>query len=114
MGMDFSIYRVKDARVLEDQTFWDEYFRGNETKIQQAYYARKFWELVKVPKIHDHYQDEEWIQLDKDDVKQLLEIACYNRDYWDSFKTVPDLCELYDTWDEQTEEGWKFFASVSY
>ena len=39
-------------------------------------------------------------------IKKILDYVAHNRDYFDSFQTVPDVCELLDQWDELKGDGW--------
>lgn len=101
MGMDLTISRKRNIGT------------PNEESVE-VYYARKFWELLNAPFVVE-YNDSKidcYVRAriqSKEDIEQLIDIAVHNRDYWDTFDSVPKLCELLEEFDEMREDGWIYY-----
>lgn len=85
----------------------------NEESVE-VYYARKFWKLLDAPFVIEYNDSKENYYVhariqSKEDIEQLIDIAVHNRDYWDTFNSVPKLCELLEEFDEMREEGWSYY-----
>lgn len=99
--MDLNIFRKRNVGT------------PNEESIE-VYYARKFWELLNAPFVVEYNDSKEdccvraRIQ-SKEDIEQLIDIAVHNRDYFDTFDSVPKLCELLEEFDEMRKDGWSYY-----
>lgn len=79
------------------------------------YYARKFWKLIEDASfinVQDDYG--EYIELSRENVEELIDIAVHNEDYFGGFETVPDLCRILHDFDDQAEEGYHYYMEFSY
>ena len=109
MGMDLYIYRARTKKVFD----FNEWYNSEE--ITQIFYARKWWSLVEncsfIPK---DYENGDYIELTKEDLEEMIAVACHNRDYFDSYKNVPMLCELRDKIDEDESLGYHYYFTYNY
>lgn len=100
MGMDLYIHRRRNVGTPTEE-------------VREVYYARKFWELLDAPFVKE-YNDSKcdcYVQArvqSVEDIDQLLEIATQNRDYFDTFDSVPTLCELREEFEQKRAEGWTY------
>lgn len=104
MGLDIYIDKCRKPIMKE---FNGKMYRDYEERIEVCYW-RKFWDLLNEG-IPFKYGEDEYgqdIRLNKEDVEKILDYVSHHRDYFDSFQTVPDVCELLDNWDELKEDGW--------
>lgn len=121
MGMDMYLRRAHDKRELaDDGVYWD-YVRNDdnedeeEMRMGEAWYARKWWDLHNAMSfIEKDYECGEYIRLTRKNVEEMLKYACHHRDYWNSFKSVPELCEILDRWDEMEEAGLHIFYEADW
>ena len=121
MGMDAYIRAAHSKKDFESDVYWNDMRRaedeGNaeETKWSRCgelWYARKFWDLHKFIQdkiLHGEYDCGEYVELKKKDIAMIIIFCCFNRDYWDGFSTVPDLCEIYNHWSDLKQHGLKVF-----
>lgn len=112
MGMDFRIFRSERPRPArnasqEDWTRWED-------ELEQVYYGRKFWDLWDIAKAKLDAEPCEYVELTKDCAEELRNAAAVNRDYFGTFNTVQDLCELCDTYDELKESGHHFYVECDW
>lgn len=126
MGLDCRIILVKNRKQVEQKDFWDncktgwledEYGVIDYSQPSEVYYARKFWDLytpmarkLKMDNDENFYSD----PLTKQDIEDMIVIATHNRDYFGTFNTVKDLCEILDHYDEATEQGMVFLFEGDY
>lgn len=102
MGMDMYLNREKNIGT------------PNHEKVQIAYW-RKFWDLHDYiwqeydPREKDQNGTE--VQVNKELLSKMLAFAARNKDYWDSFDTVPALCEALYDYDDYVKDGWTFTYS---
>jgi hypothetical protein len=110
MGMDAYIFRARTKKAFEANDWY------NDPNITEAWYARKFWDIVYNTSIIKNIDDEacEFIQLTKDQVEEMIHVATHTRDYFDGFSTVPALCEILDHFDEDEENGWHYYFEFDY
>ena len=104
MGLDLRIVMCKNHKQIEDDGFWNTCCTGwikNEfdeidyTQPSELYYARKFWDLYTPTARRLHLDNGEFSEpLTREDLEFMINIATHNPDYWDSFNTVPTLCEI--------------------
>ena len=87
MGLDIYIERrKKDSK----DAHWGEVF-----------YARKFWELLDANFVREYNESKDRCYVEaritsEEDFDELLYIATHNKDYFDSYDRVSDLCEARD------------------
>lgn len=72
---------------------------------EEVCYWRKFWDLLyEIGYGDDDYGQD--IRLSKEDVEKILNFVTHNRDYFNGFNTVPQVCQLLDEYDYLIDEGW--------
>lgn len=98
MGLDIYIDKCRKPIIKEDGG------RDYEEREEVCYW-RKFWEILGIMKYGDDEYGED-IRLSKEDVENILQLVTHHRDYFNSFDSVPQVCELLDDWEELEEEGW--------
>ena len=110
MGMDAYIYKARTKKAFEDPHWYES------EGITEVWYSRKYWDLINsVSFIKDINKDScEFIQLTKDDIEDMLQIASHTPDYFDSFDTVPKLCEILYHFDEDEKDGWHYYFEFDY
>lgn len=105
MGMDLYITRKKNIGTPNEQR-------------EEVYYARKFWELLDCPFIREYLSGSECYVCapihSTEEVEQLIDMAIYNRDYFGTYKSIPELCELRDGLEEGMEEGWTYYLEADW
>lgn len=115
MGLDIHIYMVRNRAQVKDINFIDNLHTGwvkNKDGIidfnqpTEIYYARKFWDLYTPAAQYFNIENGEFSEpLTRDDLEYLIDIAVHNPDYWDSFDSVPALCEILYHYDEIKDAG---------
>lgn len=99
MGMDLNIYSARNREVFKHENWWDS------EQVQEEFYARKFWDLVDncsfIPK---DYKNGDFLELTIDNIEEMIKVACKYKDYFDTYNSVPKLCELRDKYIEWNEE----------
>lgn len=124
MGLDIRIVMCKNCKQPMEEGFWDKCVSGwvedadgrvDYSIPHEVYYARKFWDLY-TPMAHQLDLDNGDFSdpLTKEDIEEMIDIAVHRRDYFDTFKTVPDLCEILDRFDDATENGMVFLFEGDY
>lgn len=112
MGMDFRIFKSERPRPTRNAS--EEKMTDWENTLEQVYYARKFWELWDIAKTKLGAECGEYVELTKDCAEELRNAAAVTRDYFDGFTTVPDLCEICNTYDEDREFGYHFYVECDW
>ena len=108
MGMDFYIYKAKDKHIFETDNWY------SNMDVSQVLYARKWWSLVEnVSFLHD-YESGEFVQLSKDNIEEMIKVACEYPDYWGDYNNVPALCRMRDTFHETEENGYHYFLEYDW
>lgn len=115
MGLDMRIVSVKNTKQVESEEFWNNYRTGwitnNDGEIDfsqpsELYYARKFWDLYIPMAMHLKIENGEYsAPLTREDLEKMINIATHNPDYWDSFNSVPQLCEILYHYDDIKNAG---------
>lgn len=113
MGMDLRLVSAHSKKELENENFWSIMAQNTVNdkfeKPAELYYARKFWDLYQnLSFLHD-YECGEWLPVTKENVEEMLRVACHQRDYWDGFQSVPDLCEILDRWGDLCQHNLTVF-----
>lgn len=124
MGLDCRIIMCKNREQVKQSDFWDKCVTGwkedengaiDYSTPCEVYYARKFWDLYSPMARILNIENCEYSQpLTKDDIENMIDIATHNRDYFDSFDTVPALCEILDRFDNATRNGMIFLFEGDY
>ena len=115
MGLDVRIVMVRNRKQVEEDNFWNlcktGFVKDEEGIIDfsqpcEVYYARKFWDLYSPAAHHFKIENGEFSgPLTRDDLEYLIDLAVHNPDYWDSFSSVPILCEILYHYDEIKDAG---------
>lgn len=98
MGLDIYIDKCKNPII-------NKYGRKDYEIREDACYWRKFYGLLELMQYGESEYGQD-VRLRKEDVEKILDYVSHNRDYFDSFKTVPDVCELLDDWESLEEDGY--------
>lgn len=101
MGLDIYIDKCRKPKLVEQD---GKKYRDYEEREEVCYW-RKFWEILHIM----NYGDDEYgqdVRMTKEDVERILQLVTHHRDYFDSFNSVPQVCELLDTFDEIEDDGW--------
>lgn len=97
MGLDMYIDKCRKPVIKDGKRDYEE--------REEVCYWRKFWDLLyEIGYGDDDYGQD--IRLSKEDVEKILTFVSHNRDYFDGFSTVSDVCHLLDEYDALIEEGW--------
>ena len=105
MGMDLAIYSAKNHEVFKHEGWYDS------EQVKEEYYSRKFWDLVNncsfIPK---DYENGTFIELTRDNLEEMIRVACQYTNYWGNYNDVPKLCKLRDKffiygWDDENDES---------
>lgn len=100
MGMDLNIFAARNHEVFKHEGWWDS------EHVEQKYYSRKYWDLVQnlsfIPK---NYESGEFIEINRDNLEEMIQVACKYCNYWGKYDDVPVLCELRDEYDKLIEDG---------
>jgi len=109
MGMDLTVYAARNHEIFKHDDWW------NNKDVTEKYYSRKFWDLVNncsfIPR---EFEGDEFFQLTKNNVEEMIKIACEYRNYWNNYDDVPKLCEMRDEFDELEENGFHLYLNCSY
>lgn len=100
MGLDMYIDKCRKPKIVNGKREYEE--------REEVCYWRKFWDLLREGLPFEYGDDEcgQDIRLSKADVEHILNYVTHNKDYFDSFDSVPQVCELLDQYDDLTEEGY--------
>lgn len=107
MGLDMYIDKCRNPRIVDGKRKYEE--------REEVCYWRKFWDLLR-DDLPFEYKDDECgqdVRLSKADVEYILNYVTHNKDFFNSFDSVPQVCELLDQYDDLKEDGWivRFNAS---
>ena len=110
MGMDAYIFKARTKKAFDAPDWYES------EAVKEVWYARKFWDLVnKVSFIKKVDEDAcEYIQLSKENIEEMIDVATHNPDYFGGFNTVPALCEILYNFDEDEEQGWHYYFEFDY
>ena len=108
MGLDCYIFRAKTKKVFEDENWYN--------KVEEVWYARKFWDLIHNMSFIKNVEEDcgDFIMLTMDNIEEMLQFAAHNRDYFDGFKTVPQLCEIIANFEQDYEDGYHYYFHYNY
>ena len=132
MGMDLGITIAKSIDMVMDETRWEDHYDFDEIRENDlfynedgsfnwptdkpinAWYARKFYDLLdEVPELKVSYA-EYVIPIKKATLKKMIECYAFTPDYFDGFNGLPRLCELYQMYDELQVKGLNLYFWNSY
>lgn len=120
MGLDVYMVAAHNKEELKKEDFWSKLIdmRDMESyawdKPAELYYARKFWDLYTPIAHHFGLENGEWVEVDKTELENILDIACHNEDYFGSFDTVPAICRIIYNYDLLRENGLQVFFSGNF
>ena len=98
MGLDMYIDKCRKPKIVNGKREYEE--------REEVCYWRKFWGLLQEG-LPFKYGGEEYgqdIRLSKDDVEQILNYVTHNKDYFDGFSSVEQVCKLLYDYDYLTKE----------
>ena len=101
MGLDIYIDKCRKPTMVDGRRDYEE--------REEVCYWRKFWGLLREGLPFDYMDDEyaQDVRLSKKDIEHILDYVTHNRDYFDWFSGVEQVCRLLDEYDYLTEqEGW--------
>lgn len=103
--MDLYITRKKNIGTVNEQQ-------------EERYYARKFWELLDCSFVREYSSNTDCYVCAPihsiDEVNELIDMAVHNRDYFGTYKSIPELCEIRDELEEAMEEGWTYYLEADW
>ena len=100
MGLDMYIDKCRKPTIVDGKRTYEE--------REEVCYWRKFYGLLRegLPFAYGDEESGEDIRLSKADVEQILNYVAHNKDYFDGFSSVEQVCELLDQYDDLKEDGW--------
>ena len=113
MGLDCRIFIAKSTKGLDDfdycewediQDICDDDF-ASIMRPCQVWYARKFWGLIENLSFLKGYENGQYVQIHKKDLKEMIEYYAFHEDYFEKFNGLPRLCELYRDFDRIMAAG---------
>ena len=95
MGLDIFIERRKKN---DTNATWEELF-----------YARKFWELLDADFVREYNDNKDISYVEarinsEEDFDELIDIATHNRNYFENYDSIADICEARDDFLENKNE----------
>ena len=109
MGMDCYIWSSKNHEVFKHGHWWDS------EQVTEEWYSRKPWDLVQncsfIPK---NYESGDFIELTKENIEEMISVACHYKSYWGNYDYVAELCELRDKFDEGRKNGKIYFLEYDW
>lgn len=98
MGLDMYIDKCRKPKIVDGRRDYEE--------REEVCYWRKFWGLLREGLPFEYGNDEcgQDVRLSKADVEHILNYIIHNKDYFDSFDSVPQVCTLLDEYDYLTKE----------
>lgn len=103
MGMDCYLWSARNREVFKHDNWW------KSEQVKEEWYARKYWDLVEhcsfIPK---DYESGDFIELSRENIEEMIKVACQYKNYWGNYNDVPKLCEIrdkfFDFYNEEAEE----------
>ena len=109
MGMDLTVWQARNHEVFKHEDWWDS------KQVKEKYYSRKFWDLVHNCRfIPGDYDSGTFLELTKDNIEEMIRVACEYRNYFGNYNDVPKLCELRDEFDSIIESGEKLYLEYDW
>lgn len=108
MGLDMYIDKCRKPRIVDGKREYEE--------REEVCYWRGFYDLLQhgLPFTYGNEECGDDIHLSKKDVEQILNYVARNRDHFDSFQGVEQVCELLDQYDDLKEDGWVVCFNASW
>ena len=100
MSLDMYIDKCRNPKIVDGKHDYEE-------RVEMCYWSG-FYGLLQhgLPFTYGNEECGDDIHLSKKDVEQILNYVARNRDHFDSFNSVTQVCELLDQYDELKEDGW--------
>lgn len=120
MGLDMYLLAAHNLHQAESEEFWktakdisgmDDYMWDQPAEL---WYARKFWDLHTEMAHHYDLDNGDYVEMKKEDLEYMLDIATHTPDCWGGFSTVPDLCRVIYNYDKLRENGLHVFYGGDY
>ena len=109
MGMDLTIYSARNHEIFKHDGWW------NSPEVEEKYYSCKFFELFNnCSFIPNTYENNEFLEINHENLEEMISIACMYRNYWGTYDDVPKLCELRDEYDFLVENGKKLYLNCNW
>ena len=87
----------------------------NEERINLCYW-RKEWDLLEIA--CPHYVKEEMsgkdYKVNKETLIKMLQYLALNLDYFGTFGTVLDMCNVVHDYDNYVEDGWEYVINADW
>lgn len=129
MGLDMGLVATRSKELL-DEKYWDDRYKYDEISensefyddygdfqwpdICEVWYARKFWDMYQsIPDLRKA-NNNSYVRIDKETLKDMIDFYAYNADYFNGFSGLPRLCELYRDYNHMTTQNIKLYFWVSY
>ena len=108
MGLDMYIEKCRKPNIVDGKHKYEErvemcYWRGGYDLLQYG-----------LPFTYGNEECGEDIRLSKKDVEKILDYVTRHRDHFDSFDSVPQVCELLDQYDDLKDNGWVVCFNASW
>lgn len=81
---------------------------------EELCYWRKFWDLHYELGLYGEGDYGNDVPMTKDDVERCLQFVSHNRDYFDTFQTVPLVCFVLAEYDVLIAEGWEIVYNADW
>jgi len=109
MGMDLTVWQARNHEVFKHDDWW------NNGLVKEKYYSRKFWDLVNNCRfIPRDYENGTVLELSKENIEEMIQVACEYRNYFGNYNDIPKLCELRDEYDDIIESGDKLYLEYNW
>lgn len=109
MSLDINCYKARNHEIFKHSDWYDN------KNVKEVFYFRKYWDLLHNLSFIDIEKDcGDFIQLTKEQLEEILQIATHNRDYFNGFSVVPAICEALDNFDSDEKKGWHYYFEFDY
>ena len=119
MGLDMHLVAAHNKKEVESENFWRDLPDYSELELYSENYQydrpailcywRKFWDLHTMIANKYGLKNGEWTKISRNDLEKIINFAIHNPDYWDSFKSIPQLCTILFHYNELNENGLSLF-----
>lgn len=108
--IDIYLVGVKSKKQLDDPNIYN---------INEIWYGERYFSTFNIQIYHalsflKKYVINKYIEITKENAIEMLEYIIYHKDSQNSFKSVPKLCEIIDTWDEMEKNNFHLFLQITY
>ena len=107
-NLDIYLIGVKSKKQLSDK----EIYNSNDKFLGERYFATFTNNIINSISFLSNYELGKYIETTKQNIIEILNYASYHKDLNNSFKTVPKLCEIIDTWEEMEDNNFHIFLQI--